>query len=178
MATLWNRAGLHIFVLWFLLFSSFFLAYSQPTQIGWLPYFHTWCGLSANLEYISETCCNQLTENARYRKSSKNRHLLTIAQLCRALSLLLRHVSTIGKNFLNSHISSTCPYNMVIFGPLMIEIGSLVWGTPANFNRFRFLTVLLHGTLVVSVSQTVQQWEEGATYIWLGGHHVVHWPTS
>ena len=43
---------------------------------------------------------------------------------------------------------------MVNFGPLATEIFSLVWGTPANFNGFRVLAALLHGTLVVSVSQT------------------------
>jgi len=43
---------------------------------------------------------------------------------------------------------------MVNFGPLAAEIASLVWGTPANFNGFRVLAVLLHGTLVVGVSQT------------------------
>ena len=36
---------------------------------------------------------------------------------------------------------------MVNFGPIAAEIGSLVWGTPANFNRFRVLAALLHGTL-------------------------------
>jgi len=46
------------------------------------------------------------------------------------------------------------PYNMVNFGPLAAEIVSLVWGTPANFNRFRVLAALLHGTLLVGVSQT------------------------
>ena len=45
-------------------------------------------------------------------------------------------------------------YNMVNFGPLAAEIVSLVWGTPANFNGFRVLAALLHGTLVVGVSQT------------------------
>ena len=29
---------------------------------------------------------------------------------------------------------------MVNFGPLAAEIGSLVWGIPANFNGFRILT--------------------------------------
>ena len=29
--------------------------------------------------------------------------------------------------------------------PLAAEILSLVWGTPANFNGFRVLAVLLHG---------------------------------
>jgi len=43
---------------------------------------------------------------------------------------------------------------MVNFGPLMAEIGSGVWGTPANFNGFRILAALLHGTLV-SISQSI-----------------------
>jgi len=59
------------------------------------------------------------------------------------------------KNLLSSNISSTCPHNMVNFGPLAAEILSLVWGTPGNFNRFRVFAALLHGTLVVGVSQTV-----------------------
>jgi len=40
---------------------------------------------------------------------------------------------------------------MVNFGPLAVEIVSLVWGTPANVNGFRVLAALLHGTLVVGV---------------------------
>ena len=43
---------------------------------------------------------------------------------------------------------------MVNFGPLVAETVSLVWGTPANFKWFRVLAALLHGTLVVGVSQT------------------------
>jgi len=39
---------------------------------------------------------------------------------------------------------------MVNFGPLAAEIGSGVWGTPANFNGFRGLAALLHATLVVA----------------------------
>jgi len=58
------------------------------------------------------------------------------------------------KNLLSSNISSTCPHNMVNFGPLAAEMVSLVWGTPANFNGFRVLAALLHGILVVGVSQT------------------------
>jgi len=45
---------------------------------------------------------------------------------------------------------------MVNFGPLAAEIGSLVCGTPANFNGFRVLAALVHGTLVVGVSQTLR----------------------
>ena len=58
------------------------------------------------------------------------------------------------KHLLSSNISSTCPHNMVNFGPLAAEVVSLVWGTPCKFNGFRVLAALLHGTLVVSVSQT------------------------
>jgi len=58
------------------------------------------------------------------------------------------------KNLLSSNISSTCPHNMVNFGPQAAEIVSLVCGTPGNFNGFRDLAELLHGTLVVGVSQT------------------------
>jgi len=43
------------------------------------------------------------------------------------------------KNLLSSNISPTRPHNMVNFSPLAAEIVSLVWGTRANFNRFRVL---------------------------------------
>jgi len=66
---------------------------------------------------------------------------------------------------------------MVNFGPLAAEICWRVWGTPANFNGFRVLAALLHGTLVECVSQSLRHWTEGATCIRQGGHHVGHWPT-
>jgi len=94
----------------------------------------------------------------------KNRYLGTIAQICWAVSSQLRHVSTIGKKLLNTDTSSTCLQNMVNFGQLAAEIVSLVWGTPANFNTFRVLAALLHGTLVVGVSQTASL-NRGANYI-------------
>jgi len=101
----------------------------------------------------------------------------TIAQLCRAISSQLRHVSTIEKTC-QTAMSTTCPHNMVNFGSLATEICWRVWGTTANFNGFRVLAALLHAILVVSVSQTLRRWTEGAcTYIRQGGHHVGHWPT-
>ena len=66
---------------------------------------------------------------------------------------------------------------MVNIGPLTAEIDPVVWGTPANFSGFRFLAALLHGSQVVSVSQILQRWTEGATYVRHGDHHVGHWPT-
>jgi len=38
-------------------------------------YFHTWCGLSANLGWRSETCCTRLAENTGRKKSPKIWHL-------------------------------------------------------------------------------------------------------
>jgi len=49
------------------------------------------------------------------------------------------------KNLLSSNISSTCPRNMVNFGPLAAENFSLVWCTPGNFNGFCILAALLYG---------------------------------
>jgi len=93
MAVLWNRTGHYIFALWFLLLLSFFpsfffLAYHTSTR---------WCGLSANLRRRSDVCCTWLAENTGCKKIAKMHHLGTIAQLCRAISLQLRHISTIRK---------------------------------------------------------------------------------
>jgi len=74
-------------------------------------------------------------------------------------------------------MSSTCLHNMVNFGPLAADIGLPVWGTPTNFNGFCVLAALLHGSQVVSVSQTLRRWTEGSTYGRQGDHHVGHSPT-
>ena len=70
----------------------------------------TWRGLSANLECRSETCCTRLAANTGRKKGAKNRYLGTIAQLRRAISLQIRHVSTIGKKLVKQqyllHMSS------------------------------------------------------------------------
>jgi len=60
------------------------------------------------------------------------------------------------KNLLSSNVSSRCPHNMVNFSLIVAEIGPVVWGTPVNFNGFRVLAMLLHGSQVVGVSQTLQ----------------------
>jgi len=132
----------------------FFLAYSQPSRMS--TYFHTWCGLSTNLECRSEMCCTRLVENTGPKNYAKNRHLRTIAQLCQAISSQLRRVSTIGKKLLNNNISSTCPHNTVNFGPLTAENDGPVWDTPANFNGFRVMTSLLHRRRSTEVNQTLQ----------------------
>ena len=44
---------------------------------------------------------------------------------------------------------------MVNFGPLTAEIGSRVWGTPANFNGFRVLASLLQQRRSPEANQTL-----------------------
>ena len=88
------------------------------------------------------------------------------------------HIDNRKKNLLSSNMSSTCFHNMVNFSLLAAEIGRVVCGTPANVNGFRILAALLHGTLVVGLSQTLRRWREGATYIQHGGHHIGHCPHS
>ena len=124
-----------------------------------MVYFYTWCGLSANLEYRSEMCCTRLAGNTGQKKIAKNwpsgYHRTTSSGYMFATKACIDN----HKNLLNSNISSTCPHNMVNFGPLTAEICWRVWGTPANFNGFRVLAVLLHGSQVVSVSRTLRRWK-------------------
>jgi len=60
-------------------FLLFFLACSQLSEIGSLPYFHTWCGLSANLECKSEMCCKRLSENTGRKNSPSGHHHTTMS---------------------------------------------------------------------------------------------------
>ena len=90
----------------------------------------------------------------RTQKVAENRHLGTIAQVYRAISSQLRHVSTIGKKLLSNDINSTRPRNTVNFGPLAAETGPVVWGTPANFNGFRVLALLLQRRRSREASET------------------------
>jgi len=90
----------------------------------------------------------------RMRKWCKNRYLCTIAQLCRAISSQLRHVLTIGKKLVKQQYLS---HMSLRYGELRLTSGwdhFVSLGIPANFNGFRVLAALLHGTLLVGVSQT------------------------
>jgi len=130
---LWPPCG------FFLLSFFSFLAYSQQSEIGCLPYFYTLCGLSANLEFRSKMCCMWSLEIQDAKMTQKSRHLGTIAQLCWAVSLQVRHVSTIRKNLSNSNTASTCPDNMVNLWPTNSwdQFGSL--GHPCKFQQVSHL---------------------------------------
>jgi len=172
-----NRAGHYILQLWFCMAAqwvrslyfaavvSFFFfprlfstVRDRMSTIGLFPHM---CGISANLECMSEMCCTRLAENTGSINYAKNRHLYcgdmhqSFTKICQAISSQLRHVSTIGKKLLNSDISSTCLHNMVNFGSLTAEIVWRVWGTPASFNGFCVLASLLHRRRSTEVNQTL-----------------------
>jgi len=111
------------------------------------------------------------------QKIAKNlpyaRHLTTLSGYIFSTKT---YIDNRKKNLLNSSISCRRPHSMANLGLVTAEIGSVVWGTPANFNRFSILSALLHGTLVVDDSQIVML-NRVAAYIQHGGHHVGHWPT-
>ena len=89
------------------------------------------------------------------KKWCKNRHLRTIAQLCRAMSSQLRHVSTIGKKLFKQQYLLQMSHNIANFGLLTAEIGRWVWGTPANFNGFRVMPSLLQRRCSPEANQTL-----------------------
>jgi len=100
-------------------------------------------------------CFTQLDGNAGPKKSPKICHLGTIAQLCRAISLQLRHVTTIGKKLVKQqyllHMSSQ-------YGELRPTSGwdrFLSLGTLANFNRFRILVSLLQRRRSMEANQAL-----------------------
>jgi len=156
-------------------FFFLFLAYSQRSQIGWLSYLYMVWPYSANLECMSEMCCTRLAGNADpkiAKNLSSGHHPSILPGYIFATVACIHNPKKLAKQQY-----PTGSHNMVNLGPLTAEIRSGIWGTPANFNGFRVLGALLHGTLVVGVSQTLRRWTEGATDIRQGGHHVGHWPT-
>jgi len=102
----------------------------------------------------------QIQDEKIAKKSPSGHHPSTLSGYIFAIKACIDNRK---RNLISSHISSTCPHHMVNFGPTAADIVSLVWGTPANFNGFHVLTALLHGTLVMGVSQTLRRWTDGAT---------------
>jgi len=185
MVALWNRADHYIFILWFL--SIFYLlSFSSPNLSGrTLNVYHTSthsvCGLSANSECRSETCGMRLAENAGPKKVAKNRHLGTIAQLCRAISSQLRHVSTIGKKLVKQQYVLQMSPHYGEHRPTNSRDRLAGLGHPIIFQRVSRLGKMaaLHArqSSIAGVSQTLRRWTEGAIYVRQGDHHVGHWPT-
>ena len=81
---------------------------------------HVW-----NVQYAAR--CKYRTQKSR-QKSPSGHHRTTLSGYIFAIKACIDNRK---KNLLSSNISSTCPHNMVNFGPLAAEIVSLVWGTPS-----------------------------------------------
>jgi len=92
------------------------------------------------------------------QKMAKIRHLGTVAQLCQTISSQLRHIST-NKKIVKQQYLPHMPLQYGELQPTALapEICWRVWGTPPNLNGFRIFAALLHGTLVVGVSQILRR---------------------
>jgi len=90
-------------------FFFFFFFFSSPNLSGLrLDVYHTLAhGVALARIYNAGLKC--AARGSLQIQNAKNRHLGTIAQLCRAISSQLRHVSTTEKNLLSTNTSSTCP---------------------------------------------------------------------
>jgi len=132
MAALRSRYGHYILQLWFLLLLSF-LAYSQQSKIGCLPYFHTWCDLSANLECMSEMCCTRLAEiqDAKIAKNlSSGHHPTTLSGYIFATKACIDNL----KNLLRAISPTYVPKYGELWPIIGAEIGLPVW-VPQQISR-------------------------------------------
>jgi len=103
---------------------------------------------------MSEMSCMRLAGNTGREKSPSAHHRSTFSGYIVATKA---RIDNRKKNFFKQQYLPHCSCNMVNFGPLTAEICWRVWGTPANFNGYHVLPALLHGTLVVAVSQTLRR---------------------
>ena len=136
----------------FFLFSSFILSSRR------LDIYHTSTHDMAlvriqNTQCRSEMCCMWFTQYTGCKNSASVHHRTTKLPH-RAISLQLRHLSTIenklGKQHYLLHKASHYGERW-----LMSEIVWRVLGTPANFNGFRVLVSLLHQHCSTEVNQTL-----------------------
>ena len=94
--------------------------------------------------------CKCRTQKSR-QKSPSGHHPTTLSAYIFATKACIDNPK---KNLLSSNISSTCPHNMVNLRPTSGWDRFVSLGTLGNFNGFRVWAALLHGTVVVGVSQT------------------------
>jgi len=153
----YGRPAWQMWALYFCPVSFFFprLISAVADWMHTIPYCDTTlCGHSANLECRSEMCYMRLAEIQHAKRTQK---LAICAPSHNFVGLYLRieGIYRQSEKFLNSIISSTYPHNMVNVGPLTVETGWRVWGTPANFNGVRVLTSLLQRRRSTEVHQTL-----------------------
>jgi len=174
MAALCSRCGHYILQVWFL---SFFLLFFPH-----LPYFHTWCGLSADLECRSEICCTRLAQNTGCKKERKKspaaHHRTILSSYIFATKACIDNRKKLFQQQYLLHMSSQYDELQPTNG--WDWLGSL-WH-PSKFDGFRVLVSLLHRRSA-EANQTLQHGtRNGTTELCLGlysegGHHVGRRPT-
>jgi len=112
-----------------------------------------------------------------HMQNSFSVHLRTIAQVSRAISSQLRHLSTIGKKLTKQQYVLQVASQYGELRPTSGWDRSGILGHPWKFQLVSRLGSVTARHVVVGVSQTLRRWTEGATYIRQGGHHVGHRPT-
>ena len=76
----------------------------------------------------------QLAENTAHKKSLSAHHCTNLSCY---ISATVAYIDN-RKKLLSSNVSPRCHHNMMNFGTLAAEIDPDVWGTPTNFNGFRY----------------------------------------
>jgi len=103
-------------------------------------------------------CCERLAENTAHKKITKKspsgHHPTTLSGYIFAIKA--RIYNRKKKLFKHQYLSYVSPQYGEL-GPLAAEIDPVVWGTPGNFNGFRVLAALLHGTRVLGVSHALRR---------------------
>ena len=120
MVALWNRADHYIFALSFVL--SFFPLLISDVAYWMYAILSHMVWPCVNLGCRSETCWTRLAENTGRKKSPKDRHLCTMAQLCQAISSQLRHILTTGNKPFKQQYLLHISHNMANLGSLAAEI--------------------------------------------------------
>jgi len=84
------------------------------------------------------------------KKSPSGHHRTTLSDY---ISATKAHIDNRKKIVKQRYLLHTFPQ----YGELRLvaQIDPVVWGTPENFNGFRFFAALLHGTPVLGISQTL-----------------------
>jgi len=90
-------------------------------------------------------------QDAKTRKKSPSAHHLTTWTAY--IFATKAHIDN-RKKIVKQQYLLRMPHNMVNFGLVAAEIDPVVWGAPANFNGFRVLAALLHGSQVLGVSSS------------------------
>jgi len=91
-------------------------------------------------------CCTRLAENTGRKNDAKNCHLGTIAQLCRAISSQLRHVSTISKKPVKQQYLLHMTLQYVELRPTSGWDRFLSLGCPSKFQRVSHLGFITAAT--------------------------------